>query len=525
MRVLNSRQMRDADRRTIEEIGIPSIVLMENAGRQVVAAMESTFESLATMHVAILCGHGNNGGDGFVAARALAERGVDVDVYLFGESNAVKGDARLNLDVLRNLGFDVVEIADASAWELHQSEVLEADLIVDALVGTGFTPPLAGVLESVAADVNGSPIPVVAIDLPSGLSADDHRIPGPVVEASMTVTLGAAKIPLVLPPGESVAGTLVIADIGIPDAVVEDVDGPEIELLTKEAMRGLVEPRAADSHKGDYGRLLVIGGSPGKAGAAVLTGLAALKAGAGLVTVATPAGCQPTVAAAAPELMTLALMEDEEGFVAESAVEQVLDVDADVIAVGPGLGRTPGVRAFVHALVERCGVPIVLDADALIAFGGEATTLVGRDGAEVIVTPHPGEMAALVGASIDDVQADRVTVAGEFATSHHVTVVLKGHRTLVASPDGRIGINLTGNPGMATAGTGDVLTGLLAALMGQMLDAEAACRLAVYLHGLAGDLAESDEGEMAVTARDLIARLGEAVLELTARRKPAAARQ
>jgi hydroxyethylthiazole kinase-like uncharacterized protein yjeF len=521
MRVLNSRQMRDADRRTIEEIGIPSIVLMENAGRQVVAAMESTFENLASLRVAVLCGRGSNGGDGFVAARTLAERGIDVDVYLLGESAGVKGDARLNLDILRNLGLDVIEISDASAWELHGSAVLEADVIVDALVGTGFTPPLAGLLESVAADVNASSTPVVAIDLPSGLSADDHRIPGPVVEASMTVTLGAAKLPLVLPPGESVAGTLVIADIGIPDAVVEDVGGPVIELMTKESMRGLVEPRAADSHKGDYGRLLIVAGSPGKAGAAALAGLAALKAGAGLVTVATPASCQAIVAAAAPELMTLGLMEDEEGLVDRAAVEQVLAVNADVIAAGPGLGRSDGVRAFVHTLVERCGVPLVLDADALIAFAGDAGRLIGRDGADVIVTPHPGEMAALIGGTIDDVQADRLAVAGEFATSHHVTVVLKGHRTLVASPDGRIGINLTGNPGMATAGTGDVLTGMLAALMGQMLDAEAACRLAVYLHGLAGDLAESDEGEMAVTARDLIARLGEAVLELTARRKPA----
>jgi hydroxyethylthiazole kinase-like uncharacterized protein yjeF len=507
MRVLNSRQMRDADRRTIEEIGIPSIVLMENAGRQVVAAMESTFENLASLRVAVLCGRGSNGGDGFVAARTLAERGIDVDVYLLGESASVKGDARLNLDILRNLGLDVVEISDASAWELHGSAVLEADVIVDALVGTGFTPPLAGLMESVAADVNASATPVVAIDLPSGLSADDHRIPGPVVEASMTVTLGAAKLPLVLPPGESVAGTLVIADIGIPDAVVEDVGGPVIELMTKESMRGLVEPRAADSHKGDYGRLVIVAGSPGKAGAAALAGLAALKAGAGLVTVATPASCQAIVAAAAPELMTLGLMEDEEGLVERAAVEQVLAVNADVIAAGPGLGRSEGVRAFVHTLV---------------AFAGDAGRLIGRDGADVIVTPHPGEMAALIGGTIDDVQADRLAVAGEFATSHRVTVVLKGHRTLVASPDGRIGINLTGNPGMATAGTGDVLTGMLAALMGQMLDAEAACRLAVYLHGLAGDLAESDEGEMAITARDLIARLGEAVLELTARRKPSA---
>jgi hydroxyethylthiazole kinase-like uncharacterized protein yjeF len=523
--VLNTKQMREADRRAIEEIGIPSIVLMENAGRQVVAALESTFETLASMRVAVLCGRGNNGGDGFVVARTLLEHSVDTGVYLVGHAADVKDDARINLEILRNLGVDVVEIGDAAAWELHGTDVLGSDLIVDALFGTGLTSPLSGIFETVIADVNSSGRPVVAVDLPSGLSADDPDVRGPSVDATMTVTLAAPKLPLVLPPAETRAGNLVIADIGIPESVIADVDGPWVEILTKESMRVLVEPRAQDSHKGDYGRVLIVAGSPGKTGAASLAGLAALRSGAGLVTVATPAGCQPVVAALGAEAMTLRLPEGADGGVLASAVDLVLAQDADVIAAGPGLGRSPETRAFVHALVERCGVPLVLDADAVLAFAEEPDRLLGRDGADLIITPHPGEMAALVGLSVDEVQAHRLQVARDFASTHRVHVILKGHRTVVASPEGRTFINLTGNAGMATAGSGDVLTGAVAAWAGQLLDGEAACKLAVYLHGLAGDLAEADEGEVGMISGDILSRLGDAVLELTAKRKKASSSQ
>jgi len=511
--------MREADRRTIEDVGLPSIVLMENAGRQVVAAIETTFESLDAMRVAVLCGRGNNGGDGFVVARTLLERDVDVDVYLLAASADVRGDARTNLDVLRNLGVDVVEIADAGAWELHAREVLGADLVIDALLGTGINAPVSGLYESVIADVNASPRPVVSIDLPSGLSADDHLVNGPAMQATLTVTLGAPKLPLVLPPAEALAGTLVIADIGIPAAVIDDIEGPWVEILTKESMRRLVQPRAQDSHKGDYGRVLVVAGSPGKTGAAVLAGLAALRSGAGLVTIATPASLVPIVAASASECMTLGLPEDEAGFITLAGLDQIIEFNADVIAIGPGLGRTPGARALVRAVAERTGVPLILDADAVVAFAGEPDALVGRDGVDIVITPHPGEMAALVGLSAADIQAHRLAVARDFAATHRLHVVLKGHRTIVATPEGRSFINLTGNAGMATAGAGDVLTGAIAAWTGQLLDAEGACKLAVYVHGLAGDLAESDEGEVGLIAGDVLSRLGEAVLDLTARRK------
>jgi hydroxyethylthiazole kinase-like uncharacterized protein yjeF len=519
MRVLNTKQMREADRRTIEDIGVPAAVLMENAGRQVVSAMESAFEELDSSHVGVLCGRGNNGGDGFVVARVLIERGVLVSVYLLGSAGDVKQEARANLSALKALGVDVVEIGDASAWELHGRNLLACDLVVDAVFGTGLDGPLRGIAETVVADLNASSTPVVAIDLPSGLSADSPEIPGPAVSATLTVTLAAPKLPLMLPPAETLAGNLVIADIGIPKSVIEEIDGPWVELLTKESMRALVTPRSHDSHKGDYGRVLIVAGSRGRTGAAHLSGLAALRSGAGLVTIATPSSSQPIVAVLAPEYMTEALDETADGTLAFEALDRLLDFDADVVAVGPGLGRSPSTAALVHGLVERSGVPLVLDADALQAFAGDTDRLMGRDDVDVIITPHPGEMARLTGLSVQEVQAHRLDVAREFATAHHLYVVLKGHRTVVATPDGKAFINLTGNPGMATGGTGDVLTGMIAAWFGQLLDAESACKLAVYLHGLAGDLAEADEGEVAMVAGDLIARLGDAVLELTARRK------
>ena len=519
MRVLNAAQMREADRRTIEDIGVPSLVLMENAGRQVVAAMEAAFEDLTTRHVAVLCGRGSNGGDGFVVARTLAQRGVQCSVFVLGQIADVHGDARVNLGILGRLDVTVVEVIDAQAWELHYSEISRSDLIVDALFGTGLKTALSGLYETVVADVNGLPIPVVAIDLPSGLSADTHQIIGQAIAATLTVTMAAPKLPLVLPPAEAHVGDLVIADIAIPSHVIDELDGPWLALLTREHLRELVQTRAPDSHKGDYGHVLIVAGSVGKTGAAHLAALGALKSGAGLVTVATPRSALPIVAAMAPEYMTEPLEETAGGAVDFGALEHVLEMKADVLAVGPGLGNAPGTVAFVHALVERAGGPLVLDADALNAFADDPDRLVGRDGVDIVITPHPGEMARLLGVSVDEVQADRVESARSFAETHRVHVVLKGHRTVIATPEGRTFVNLTGNPGMATGGTGDVLTGMVAAWFGQLLDAEAAAKVAVYLHGLAGDLAEADEGEIAMTATDLVGRLGDAVLELTARRK------
>ncbi len=512
--------MREADRRTIQDIGIPSLVLMENAGRQVVAAIEAVHGELLEGRVAVLCGRGNNGGDGFVVARTLLQRGVEVSVFLIGHIAEVRGDARTNLEILGRLGLTIVEIADGQAWELHSSEIGGCTLIIDAIFGTGLNAPLSGLLETVVADLNASGITIVSVDVPSGLSSDSHDTIGDSIDATTTVALAAPKLSLVLPPAETHAGDIVIADIGIPAHVIESLDGPRVELLTRRGVREIIPPRSADSHKGDYGHVLVVAGSRGKSGAAHLAAMGALRSGAGLVTVATADSCQATVAGMAPEYMTEGIAETSEGL-DPLAADQVLELARDVIALGPGLGQRSGTREFILTLFERATVPMVIDADGLNAFTDEPDRLRGREGREVIITPHPGEMARLVGMSTDEVQASRLEIARNFAVGQQVYVILKGHRTLIATPDGKVFINPTGNAGMATGGTGDVLTGMVAAWLAQLLDAEAACKLAVYLHGLAGDLAEADEGEAAMTSGDLAGHLGDAILELTARRKVA----
>lgn len=514
MRIVNTAQMREADRQTIEDIGIAALVLMENAGRQVVSAIEGNYAAELQGRVAILCGRGNNGGDGFVVARTLVQRGVDTSVFVIGALSGIRGDARVNLEILGRLGVTVIEVADAQSWELHASEVSECTLIVDAIVGTGLSSAVTGVVETVIADVNASGIPIVAVDLPTGLSADTADVFGEAIDASMTVALAAPKLPLVLPPAEARAGQIVVADIGIPLGVIEGLEGPRVELLTPVLVRSLIEPRVADAHKGDFGRVTVVAGSLGKTGAAHLAGQGALRSGAGLVTIATPGSCVPIVASMAPEVMTEPLPEAGEGGLALDAVDRVLAMKHDVIACGPGLGRTPGSAAFVRALLDRATVPLVLDADALWVMGDDPALLRGREERSVVITPHAGEMARLIGESIDHVQAHRLRVAVDFAQSHDVYVVLKGHRTVVATPAGHVSINPTGNPGMATGGTGDVLTGMLAAWLAQLLDAESACRLAVFLHGAAGDLAESTIGQASLLAGDVVDHIGDAIVGL-----------
>ena len=516
MRVLNTTQIREADRLTIEEIGVPSMVLMENAGRQTVIALEGRFSDLDERRVAILCGRGNNGGDGFVVARTLKQRGVEATVFVIGTISDIEGDARRNLEILGRIGMPVVEIADEQSWELHYSEISGFDIIVDAILGTGVKLPLVGLLQTLAADINGLAIPVVSVDLPTGLSADSHDVTGEAIEATLTVTMGAPKLPLVLPPAEIYGGDVVVADIGIPSEVINGLAGPKIALITREGIRGLISARNIETHKGDFGHVLLVAGSVGKCGAAGLAGIGAVKSGAGLVTVATPRSCQAVVAGYAPEYMTEGLQETSDGSIDSAALEQVLGLPADIIAIGPGLGRGPSVAKFIDGLLERSGVPLVLDADALNVCADNNNLLHGRNGLDVIVTPHPGEMARLQGTSVEDVQTNRIEAARSLAMDRSVYVVLKGHRTVVACPNGCIFINLTGNPGMATGGSGDVLTGAISAWTAQLLDSETGCKVAVYLHGLAGDLAEDDEGEVAMSAVDITQYLGAAFLDLTA---------
>ncbi len=385
MRVLNAQQMREADRVTIEEIGIPSPVLMECAGRQVVSTLQQRFDDLPLLRVAVLCGTGNNGGDGFVVARTLLQAGGDASVFLVGRVADVRGDARVNLEILGRLGHTVVEVTDEQEWDLHFSDIATCGLVVDALFGTGLSRPLEGLYETIVRDLNGSELRVVSVDVPSGLSADTADVMGEAIEADLTVTFAAPKVAHMLPPAEDRCGEVVVADIGIPREVVEGIDGPRLEIITPGEVIGRLEPREAESHKGDYGRVLVVAGSVGKTGAAHLAGFAAVKSGAGLVTVATPAAAVPVVAAMAAEYMTLALPDLATAADGDLALERILALEADVVAVGPGLGTGPAQTRLVHGLLGSSGSPLVLDADAL--------TIVANDRQPAAKPGRPGHRA------------------------------------------------------------------------------------------------------------------------------------
>ena len=390
------------------------------------------------------------------------------------------------------------------------------------MFGTGLSAPLTGFYETVVADLNEGGVPIVSIDMPSGMSADTSDLIGDAIDATVTVTLGAPKLPLVLPPAESKSGEVVIADIGIPADVFDQLEGPHIELLTREQMRPLIPARAVDAHKGDFGRVVVVAGSVGKAGAAVLVR-------AGRHALGRRPGHRRVAAVVPADDCRARRRVHDRGPRRDARRHRALlggrrpcwRIDADVIVAGPGLGRGEGVTTFVRELLDKYDGPLVLDADALNAFADEPSLLVGREGRDLIITPHPGEMARLVGCSVEDLQADRIGIATDFAKRHKLYVVLKGYRTLVVTPDEKVFVNPTGCAGMATGGTGDVLAGMLGGWLGQLLDAEAACRLAVYLHGSAGELADADNGEVSMTAGDLVDHIGDAILELTARRRVA----
>lgn len=515
MRVLDRQQMQFADRATIDERGVRALTLMARAGHETVLAIRRAYGQRARGRVSIFAGRGNNGGDGFVIARELAERAASLHVYFLGRLDDISGDARTNANEL-SPHVPITPIADDEAWRLHRFEALDAELLVDALFGTGLTRPLTGLAAAIVSDLNAATAPIVSVDMPSGLIADRTDVPGPAVRAAMTVTFGAPKLPLVVTPASEHVGTLVVADIGIAPDTIEGLSGPRVDFLEASSLRPWVPERRLDSHKGLYGHVLVIGGSRGKIGAPALSARAALRSGAGLVTVAVPTSCWPIVAGLTAEAMTDPLPETADGTIAEEALDHVLAFRASVIAVGPGLGRSPSTTTFLRRLVARSRVPLVIDADALNALAGHADLLRSRIATDVIVTPHPGEMARLTGLSIADVQRTRLSVARSFAASHGVYVVLKGHRTIIATPNGDARINSTGNPGMATAGTGDVLTGVIAAWLASGQPALQAAALGVYLHGSAGDLAAARHGQIGLIATDLIEELGPAVRTLVA---------
>lgn len=517
--------MREVDRLTSERYGIPGLLLMENAAVSTVEAVEKKFGSVSGKRAVIFCGKGNNGGDGAAIARQLWMRGCRVDLLLLGRIDDAQGDARINFEIARALSeSDSLRLIEIESLEqLRQTANASSfDFVFDAIFGTGLTRSASGIFEEAINLINalGQKTPVIAVDIPSGLSSDSFELPGPAVLAHLTVTFTAPKPANVLPPASDLSGELVIAPIGSPDELIIS-SGSLLSLVEREMVARWLDSSKLSAHanKGDAGKVLIIAGSRGKTGAASLAGDAALRAGAGLVTIATPESSLPVVASLCiAECMTEPLDETPTGSISRMAAPRAIELAEarDVAAIGPGLGSLDEMtRHFVREFVTSRPRPTVVDADALNSLAPWDSSIKGNAEFPLILTPHPGEMARLTEKTVEETLRNRVEIAREFASTHNLILVLKGSRSLIAAPDGEVYINPTGNPGMATGGTGDVLTGMIAGLMAQKpTDPLGATIAAVYLHGLAGDIAASRTSTRAMIASDISSCLGDAFIEV-----------
>ena len=482
--VLDNSGMREADRITIDELGLPGLVLMEAAASAVTDVVTERFADLG--RVAVLCGPGNNGGDGLAVARQLRCRGIDVEVGLLVAPGSLKGDAARQLSLARAFGVPVRECAgDLDALDIV---LADAGVVVDALFGTGLDRALGARWLEVVQRINGRGVPVVAVDIPSGLSGSSAAIPGEAVEAAVTVTFAAPKVAHVLPPACWRCGEVAVGEIGIPPWVLDSHSS--IGLLEAEDVAGWLPRRPVDAHKGSFGHEVLIAGRVGRAGAAALAARAGVLAGAGLVTVATAAGAVAAIQAVVLEAMVDPLPVDAAGVITGAGVDGLLE-KATAIAIGPGLGVGEGAARLLAWVLQRWHGPLLLDADALTLLAGQPETLAGRE-APTVLTPHPGELARLLGTTTAAVVADRLDAARRLARLAGATVLAKGARTIVAEPDGRAVVNPTGSAGLASGGAGDVLTGVIGALLAQGLPGLEAAAAAAYLHGRAAELAGAE---------------------------------
>jgi len=514
LKVVTSAIIQRLDRRAIEECGIPGIVLMENAGSRAAEVIESYYPELIKKKVAVFSGKGNNGGDGFVIARHLFNRGVKVKVYLLTAGNSLLGDAKTNFEIVRHLGIDILEFKGEGLVGLIRDETRDCGLIIDAIFGTGLNSEVRGLFRDVIEVLNQADIPVVAVDIPSGLDADTGKVLGNCIKADLTITFAHPKVGLLIPEGTEYVGDLEVIDISIPKYLIEE---EEIQnyVIDRDELESLLKPRYLNSHKGDFGHLLVVAGSIGKTGAAVLTCQGAMRAGAGLVTLGIPESLNPIMESKLTEVMTEPLPESIPGFLGTLAFEKIIALTEKkgALALGPGVSTSDGTVELVHRIIKEINIPVVIDADGLNALARDVNIL-KKAKAPIVLTPHPGEMARLMNASAAEIQNDRIEISRRFAQEYNVYLVLKGFKTIIADPYGNIWINPTGNPGMATAGMGDVLTGMLSSFIAQGFGIMDAAKLAVFSHGLAGDTIASERGEIGLLATDVVERVPSILNEL-----------
>lgn len=507
MYLASASQMQRMDRKTIEEFGIPGFVLMENAGRGAVRFFLSTFTDLENRKVGVVCGKGNNGGDGFVMARYLACRNIPVAVYLLCAKDAVSGDAKAHMDLMTRLDVPVYEVKDQKDLLTHKTAMGLRDLWIDAIFGTGLNTEVTGFHRTVIELINDFAKPVFAVDIPSGLHPDTGQPLGVCIRAEATATFGYAKTGLVQFPGAEFAGHIRVVDIGIPPSMARDVL-VSCRLLTPDNMVSRFRPRKPDSHKGGSGHLLVVAGSRGKTGAAALCAESAMRIGAGLVTLAVPQNLMDAVEIMTKEVMTLPLADIKDGCLAKDASIDILKAlqSRPCLVMGPGLGLEPQTVQAIQAVIKGAATPVVLDADALNSLEGQAS-LLREAKKDVVITPHPREMSRLSGKTVEEIQADRLAAAESFAMKYRVHVVLKGARTVIAHPDGQMFINPTGNPALASGGTGDVLAGVIAGLITQGYPVKDAVHMGVYLHGAAADELAASRGPVGILASDIMGML------------------
>jgi hydroxyethylthiazole kinase-like uncharacterized protein yjeF len=515
MKILTSKQMQSVDKKAIEKLGIIGPILMENAGIQITNEILKKFPRIQDERVVIVAGKGNNGGDGFVVARHLFNRGCQPVVLLLASKKELKGDAALNAGIVDKIGITIKEIMSARYWGANKKILSKATVLVDAIFGTGLTSPATGLYATVIQDINKSKAFTVAVDIPSGLSSDTFAIIGPCVKADLTVSLAAAKVAHVFPPAEDCVGELKIGDISVPPYLFED-EKFKLEMVEKERIRPYFERRKKATHKGTYGHLLMLSGSVGKTGAAAMAGKAALKMGAGLVTAGVPKSCLPIVARSMMELMTEPLPETDKGTLSVEALPEILRLleEKDALMLGPGISTHESTKELILSLLTRLRIPVVLDADALNILASKLNVLKSLS-KPAVVTPHPGEFARLLKLSTKEVLDRRLELVPRFAKKFGVYVVLKGYRTLTATPEGKTFINPTGNPGMATAGSGDVLSGMIASMIIQEKNILDAILAAVYVHGLSGDIGAARLGEKSLTAGNMITYLPAAIKALS----------
>lgn len=518
MKVVTAAEMRRIDQGTIEGVGIPGIVLMETAGSAIVQAIQQHYPRC--QRIGIFVGKGNNGGDGIVIARQLAHAGRDVHLCLVSPPDSFTGEAAINLQIAKRLGLQIEEILTDTGTV--PTTLASCELLVDAILGTGLRGSVRDRIATIITTINNLSIPILSVDLPSGLDADTGHPLGTCVQADRTITIGLPKRGLLVHPGAELAGKLEVVDIGFPEQVV-DAQDIKVNWTTAQQVSQWLPPRSSSSHKGTYGRVLVVAGSTGMTGAAALASEAALRAGAGLVTLATPKHLNPILEGLLPEVMTLPLPETVSGSLSTSAISAILEFaekTQSVLAIGPGLSQHPDTVALVHQLVREnqeqgLGTRLVVDADGLNALA-QAPEIISLLDKAAVLTPHPGEMARLTNTPVSTLEKDRIRTAQQFASNSGVTLVFKGAPTVTGFPNGDVWINSTGNPGMATGGMGDVLTGIIVGLMAQGISSEKAAALGVYIHGLAADRAAEALGMHGLLASDVLKAVPAAIASLIA---------